>query len=636
MLSQSPKMPEAEPSRALSNCKEEGKMLSQSPKMPEAEPSRALSNCKEEGKMLSHFSGGKQFSRHTSIRTVVAVLAIGGLLLTACAPRTPRTVPVEVEVTREVEVEVPVDVEVTREVEVEVPVEVEVTAIPSEPLPDVTLRAAHYATWDTFNPLIGFGGNMVDTKFRVFSALVALDLNYKVFGDLAESWEVSDDSTVYTFHLREGVKWHDGEPFTAEDVVFTFSLASDPTSGSNRTSALESILGAQESVAGEADTLEGVRAIDDLTVEIELTEPNSYFLVSLAQSIFMVPEHVLGSMAPEDIPSSDFSLNSPVGTGPYRLVDFDSVNQVVTYHAYSDYHWGEPKISRVEWVHIPQPDSQIVAFANGEIDYAPWHIWNEGHFKQAIAVPSLQNLPRTWANIGGLAINVSQPYFQDPRVRQAIFHAIDRRQFLSDTGYNRVYNGYFDLAAWAKNPDVDFVELYPYDPERARELLAEAGWDPNQEVILYATVTGIDDTRLAVQQMLGDVGIKVQIEQVEVATTDKAIYKDEPPTFDLYMHGISLDDPGLGVASSLGCDSALNGFGYCNPELDALFDQDRAATTVEERVEILQQIEALMADEPMLVPLTYSPQYVGFSNEFNIQRYSWYTFPYMQDWKPKQ
>ena len=87
-------------------------------------------------------------------------------------------------------------------------------------------------------------------------------------------------------------------------------------------------------------------------------------------------------------------------------------------------------------------------------------------------------------------------------LRQCIAHALDRRQFLSPTGYNKLYTGYFDFAAWAKNPDVDFGTRYPYDPEKAKRLLEEAGWDPEREVILFTTVTGADPVRLAIQPLL--------------------------------------------------------------------------------------------------------------------------------------
>jgi peptide/nickel transport system substrate-binding protein len=337
-------------------------------------------------------------------------------------------------------------------------------------------------------------------------------------------------------------------------------------------------------------------------------------------------------MAPADFPGSTFALEAPVGTGPYKLVSFDSVNQVVNYDANMSYHWGAPKIPHVQWVWIAQPDAEIVAFERQEIDYAPWHIWNEAHFRQAKGVITLQNIPIAWGNVGGIVINTAQPYFADARVRQAMFMAINRSQFLVDSGYNRVYRGYFDLAAWARNPAVDLNTRYPYDPEAARQLLQEAGWDFNRQVSLYTTVTGADPTRLALQQMLGEIGMQVELEQVETAVVDKAMHQDRPPTYDLYITGFPLNDPGLGVWNALKCDSTGNFFGYCNPELDALLEQDRVATSVEERAPILQEIEALLAEEVPLIPLTYSPQYVGFSTQCTIARYAWYTFPYMHEW----
>jgi ABC-type transport system substrate-binding protein len=162
------------------------------------------------------------------------VTVLVALVLAACATPTPAVV-VQTQIVQET-VEVPV--EVVETVEVEVPVDVIVTAT-SVPLGDFTLRAAHYGKWETFNPLTIYGGNMVDTAQRVFSALVAQDVNGKVFGDLAESWDVSSDGTTYTFALRPNVTWHDGDAFSAEDVVFTFEMAANPETGSVYSSQLE-------------------------------------------------------------------------------------------------------------------------------------------------------------------------------------------------------------------------------------------------------------------------------------------------------------------------------------------------------------------------------------------------------------
>ena len=515
-------------------------------------------------------------------RRIVLVQVLAALLLatSSCATPTPQVIVQTKEV---------VKVETKEVVKVETRVVERLVTPTPEPLPDVTLRAAHYSEWESLNPLSGLGGNWVDTSQRIFSPLVALDLNYKLFGDLAESWSTSADGTTYTFNLRRNVKWHDGAPFTAEDVLFSFELAANPATGSARVSALEPIKGAKAYSQGEAEDIAGIKALDDYTVQMELSEPNAHFLLSLTK-IFMVPKHLLGEMRPEDISASDFMLKSPVGTGPYKLVSFDNVNQVVNYDAHQDYHWGAPKIPHVQWVWIPKPESVIIAFEKGEIDYAPWPVWNEGHYKQALPIPHLNLIQRPWAYVEGLVIYASKPYFADKRVRQAIFHALDRRQFPSPTGYDKLYTGYFDLAAWAKNPEVDFAQRYPYDPDKARELLDEAGWDPDREVVLYTTVTGADPMRLAIQQMLGEVGIKVKLEQVEVAVVDKAMNEDRPPTYDLYTTGMGLDDPGLSVAQSLTCDSPNNFFGYCNPDLDALVAQDRAATDTVDSVSNLTQV----------------------------------------------
>jgi len=573
-------------------------------------------------------------NRSTTARIVMG-LVLAAAMLGACAAPTPavvvqtQIVQQTVQVQQTVPVQQTVQVQQTVEQTVEVPVVV--TATPG-PASNFTLRAAHYAKWDTFNPLIGqFGGNLVDIAYRVFSALTAQDPTGKIFGDLASSWDVSQDGMTYTFHLRPNVKFHDGVPLTSKDIVFTFAFADNPKTGSIRASSLERIVGAKDFADGTATSISGIKAVDDQTVEFDLTAADAYFLVTMA-GIPIFPEHILGSMKPEDIAKSDFSLKSPIGTGPYKLVSFDPVNQVVKFDAYQDYHFGAPKIPHVTWVWIAKPEDQLVAFQKQEIDYAPWDVWNEGHYKTAIGIPTLQSIPIAWGQVGGIVINASKPYFADTRVRQAIFYAIDRHQFLSQSGYDKLYTGYFDLASWARNPAVSWDTLYPYNPDKAKQLLQQAGWDPNREVVLYTTVTGADPQRLAIQQMLGAVGMKVKLQQVEVAAVDKAMNQDRPPTYDLYITGLNLNDPGLAIATALRCNATGNFFGYCNKDLDALSQQDQSATSVDARVPILQKMEAMMAADPVLIPLTYAPQYVGFSNKCTIQQYAWYTFQYMQNW----
>ena len=171
------------------------------------------------------------------------------------------------------------------------------------------------------NPMIQPRTPDSNVQCLIFDYLVIPDENLNYVGDLAESWDISDDGTVYTFHLQEGVKWHDGEDFNADDVVFTLTALASPEYTGGNEGRVMSIVGASEYQAGTADSVEGIKKIDDYTVEITLASPNAAFLSNMY--VAMLPEHILGEESPADWGNDDFN-RAPIGTGKYKFVEWEA------------------------------------------------------------------------------------------------------------------------------------------------------------------------------------------------------------------------------------------------------------------------------------------------------------------------
>ena len=205
----------------------------------------------------------------------------------------------------------------------------------------------------------------------IFASLTKLDDNLEPVPELASSWEVSDDGLTYTFHIDPNARWHDGEPVTAEDVAFTYHLVASPDIPASYYSRLTSIKGFEAFHAGEADTIAGLKVVDDLTIEFILSAPNAAFLSNLSKSISgtneILPKHLLGDTLPADIPNSPFWSN-PVGAGPYRFAQYEE-GQFLELEAFDDYVLGAPKAQKL-FVRIGTQDVLLAQLERGEVDFA--------------------------------------------------------------------------------------------------------------------------------------------------------------------------------------------------------------------------------------------------------------------------
>lgn len=451
----------------------------------------------------------------------------------------------------------------------------------------------------------------------IYNGLVGKDTTGQIIPELAESWEVSDDQLTWTFHLRDGVTWHDGEPFTAADVAFSYEFPSDPAfAGSSYNS---SIAGAAEKQAGSATTTSGINMIDDHTISITTVEPQALFLDTTAQR-YIVPEHVFEGVAIADYGTSP-QIRQPIGTGPYKVVSF-TPDQAIVYEAYDGY-WGEPaKTKNYIWQIIPDGSVQITNLLNGTLDIVPEVPADEfGDLETTDGVTALQ-LPGV--NTPQLLLNEHQPYFADARVRRALFFAINRPGLVDAIAGGR--GNVYDTLTHPSLPEFNAdLGVTPYDPEQAKALLAEAGWtDEDGDGILEAHgVEGLDDgtpfvfelgapanpplygaAAQVIQQDLAAIGITANLNLVDFGV----FFSEYLSGTSDYVAGVSgwfnlLFPPQGEFETGYASDGPNTQYThYSNAEVDALLAEAATTFDAEARNTLYDQIQVLIRDD---APVTY-------------------------------
>ena len=285
----------------------------------------------------------------------------------------------------------------------------------------------------------------------LFSGLTARDGENKIIPGLAEKWEYDRDSLTYTFTLRKGVKWHDGEPFTAADVKFT----------------LEAIL-APENLSEIASNYEDIAAIetpDDHTVRITLSSPNAAMLDYLA--IGILPKHLLEG---RDLVTDPFN-QAPVGTGPYKLVAWDA-GQSIVLERNPDYYAGTPKIGRIIFKIVPDEKARAMQLRSGELDLAQVSPQDARSFGDAegFTVYDMKT-----SDYRGVLYNFNHPLFAKYReLPNALSYAVDRQAIVDSVLLGKGRPAYSPLQSGPYNNPA--VEKFQYDPVKTRAMLEAAGW----------------------------------------------------------------------------------------------------------------------------------------------------------------
>ena len=460
------------------------------------------------------------------------------------------------------------------------------------------------------NPILAQDSASSDINSFVFNGLIKYNRNLDGFvGDLVESWKVEDGSEpVITFHLRKGVHWHDGKRFTADDVKFTYDKIMDPKTNTVRRSDFELVKKAE--------------VLDPYTFRVTYKQPFSPGLATWGMGI--IPKHLLENV---DINTAPFNRR-PIGTGPFRFVDWVSDEKIVV-EANPRYHEGRPGLNGIVYRIIPEAALNEMEILTRGADYSGIFPYE---YRRMTQVPFLKVYSQPSLGYTYIGYNFKNPLFEDRRVRQALTYAINRKEIVQYVlyGLGEVATGPFPNQMWYWNPNVKPI---PYDPQKARQLLAEAGWkDKNSDGVLvkdgkpfkFTLITNSgNDTRrdvgVLVQRQLRDIGIDVSLELYEwsVFLNDFINVRH----FDACILGwsLSVDPDAYEIWHSSQIEKGFNFISYRNSAVDRLWEEGRREYDMEKRKQIYWKIHELIAeDQPytfLFVPLAIS----ALQNKFALR-----------------
>ena len=434
----------------------------------------------------------------------------------------------------------------------------------------------------------------------MYNGLVTLGRDLEIAPELATSWEFSKDCLTLDFNLHRGVKWHDGAPFTADDVVFTWRTTMNPKTPSPYRSDFQDV--------------QSVDAVDPYTVRVTYRKPYAKALLSWGLSI--LPRHLLERYVTEGkLKEAPQNWTAPVGTGPYRFKEMKAGEKVVVV-ANQDYFKGRPSISRVVYRIIPSQATIFLELKAQGVDVASLTALQ---YKRQTEYPAFQKAYNKFRYPGSgytyLGFNLKDPRFADRRVRVAFAHAINKQELLDGVvlGLGREATGPFRPGTWADNPAVKGV---PYDPKKAAALLAEAGWTTRNAAGLLMrdgkaftfellTNQGNDERKKIaeiVQASLRDLGIGVEIRILEWAALLKEHVKKR--NFDAMVLGWGTGaDPDQYVVwhSSQSGPDDLNHISYKNADVDKLLEEGRASCVQADRVRFYHRLHEVLAEDQPLV-----------------------------------
>ncbi len=337
-----------------------------------------------------------------------------------------------------------------------------------EPVPGGTVTLSMFsAPKGVFNPI--FYEDQYDwyAMDYAFDDLWAYDdklqLNVPI---LAEKWEFSDDGKVLTIHLRKNAKWHDGEPITADDLIFTWETIADPDYSGPRYYMVEMIKGAQEKHEGKAKTISGLTKVDDHTVKVEFEHAQANALDNLWDH--PIPKHVYEGVPVKEMPNHEATKKNPIGSGPFKFKEIKP-NEYVVLEKNPDYYVeGKPYLDQIIWKVISQ-DVAIAALQNGEIDFLS-NI-SPAEFETIEAMEHIEIKETQYFGYQYLGFKVNNPKLKDKKLRQAITYGINRQALVDGLlkGHGSVLNQHMPKASWAYNEKLE--DAYPYDPDKAKQLL---------------------------------------------------------------------------------------------------------------------------------------------------------------------
>jgi len=441
-----------------------------------------------------------------------------------------------------------------------------------------------------------------DLVALLFNGLTVADSQGQILPDLADSWEISPDNLSYTFHLRTDVRWHDGTPLTADDVVFTVDVLRSPD------------------FPGQAELADLWRAVnversDPHTVRFTLPEPFAPFLSYT--TIGLLPAHLLSNVPVDQLPEHPFNRH-PVGTGPFAVGEITPKHALLL--ANESYYLGRPYLDQIEFRFYPDHQSVFGAYRRGEIHgiaRVPPELVAE-----ALAEDNLRVYSAPLAGYGLVFLNSERPVFQEEEVRLALTLATDRQRIIDQIleGQAIIANGPVFPFSWAYEVD---AWHYEYDPGKARAVLENAGWTDQDEdgvrekdglTLQFALLTNDDAVRIEMINLLTRQWAQIGVRAVPQTAGVAGVVRDflAPRSYDALLyewHRLPVDpDPYPRWHSTQTLGKGQNFTAYVSERADLIMEEARRTTALEPRRALYGELQRILAEDVPTVPL-YHPVY---------------------------
>ena len=441
---------------------------------------------------------------------------------------------------------------------------------------------------------------------EIFSGLVSINTDLELVPDIAQEWQVDDTGTVYTFTLRDNVTFHNGKKVTAEDFKWSIERAASPALASHLADTyLNDIVGAEEYIEGDADSIEGIQVIDERTLQITVDAPKAYFLAKLSYPTAFVLDR-------ETVESGgrNWWVENAVGTGPFKLDEYRIGERIVLKRFDEYYRAPRPD---VDAINMNLAGGQRMAmYENDEIDVTGVGLFDlervlnpeEPLNKELVVAPP-------GFSVSYIGMNASMPPFDDSNFRKALNHAVDKELIADEVLAELVKPAYSILPPGFPGYTTDIKGLH-FDPDLAREYLAQSKYaDSDSRPRIVVTVPGTGgtiglDLEVIIEMWKQELGVEVEIQQVEWATYLEDL---DAQKFQAYAGlGWSADypDPQDFLDILFHTESGMNHGSYSNLEVDKLLEKARTIQDVSERVSLYNQAEQMIIDDAAWVPTWFT------------------------------
>lgn len=526
----------------------------------------------------------------------------------------------------------------------------ETTEAPAEPEGRTVLEVVIPTDPVAMNPFPETAGNRAVVLLAMFIPLIEVDDQQAIHSKVLESWEVSPDATTITLTVRDGLEWSDGTPITSADVSLTLHLNLDSRI-STRAGRLGGVAGVAEYTEGTADSISGIETPDESTVVITLANPDAAWLpnwASLTRLNSMFPAHILGDVPAEEIPTHPFFETFPVVSGAYKFVEYVP-DQYVELAANENYSLGTPGFEQVFFKIITEGEARLAQLQTGEIQFVDQVAAADIERLEAIDGITVDRASGLNPNIIGF--NYVSPAFADPRVKQALVYAIDREGiceqvflgFCSVSDVNVRLVG--DQVAWAVPTVGDGMIDYSFDPDRARELLEEAGWDGSTTLNLWLMAQAAPEPIIQainiMQAQWADVGVNVEITNVDVPTLLDNLGRVEMNT-DVHMFwnagAVFTLDPSAVQPYNTCATAYPNGPNlthYCDEATDGLWTEARLSADQAVRAPLYQEIFLAENQNPNNLHIAVLDNIVAYDSRLKgvkVQGDHWQTYWNISEW----